>query len=432
MKLQHEQDIVTASFPSYSFKTLTQLLASITLTSSLLLACARGDSAADPDPATRGYLGSVSIEIPGNEWSSYTAIVHDVDSTTDDSLRAGLETTGWVAPSTYQGAIFVPNHSAATLSKYTTDASGLVEEGTLSFQEYGISWIAPVFIAPDKAYVFDDKNLQIIVFDPTAMELTGHTIDLSSLLSGPVADKPGYAPATLADYGKQRDGRLFVPVRWANWDSTDRFVPLGALLIIDTENDEPLKLLQDYRLTDSIYTVMSDAGDIYLFTGAIGVSFNHVLGTGRPGGALRVRHDREEFDPDYYVNLNDAVDGRPASTPVLASGTSVYLKAFHEEHAPIDAELAADPSGMLSKAAWRYWEVDLEGGEPAREIREIPLTSTDGFFYDLRPRGPLFIGVMAADYGSTTLYEAQADSFERAIDVTGVLQVLTPFAPQSQ
>lgn len=105
----------------------------------------------------------------------------------------------------------------------------------------------------------------------------------------------------------------------------------------------------------------------------------------------------------------------------------MYLKAFHEEQAPLDPELMAEPGGMLSRAAWRYWEVDLEGVAPARELPDVPWTSTDGFFYDLRgSNNPLFIGVMSEDFGTTTLYRATPDGFQRTIDVVGVLQVLTP------
>jgi hypothetical protein len=391
--------------------------------------CADGASREQAAPVRdAAFLGSVSIEIPGSEWSSYTALVREVSDATNDSLRGGIETPGWLAPATYQGAIYIPNHEAATLTKYTTDDNGaLIQGATLSFMRFGITWIAPVFIAPDKAYLFDDANRQVIVWNPTTMELADKTIDVSPLVSPPVADKPGFQPSMLANYGRSRGERLFVPVRWTNWDAADPFLLSAGLLVIDTTTDTPIRLLQDERLTDTIYTVVTDSQDLYLFTGALGIAHHHVRGNARPGGALRVRSGEEEFDPDFYINLDEAVGGRPASTPVWSSGASVYLKAFHEEQQPIDAAIDADPGQLLGRAAWRYWEVDLEGTAAARELTELPWTSTDGFFYDLRDDGPLFIGVMAADYGTTTLYEATPDGFRRSIDVVGALQVLTPF-----
>jgi hypothetical protein len=172
--------------------------------------------------------------------------------------------------------------------------------------------------------------------------------------------------------------------------------------------------------------VMTDAGDLYLFTGAFGVTFQKTHGTGRPGGALRVRNGEETFDPAYYLNLDEAVGNRPASTPVWAGGTNVYLKAFHEERQPITPEIMAAPNSLLTKEAWRYWKVDLEGRVPAQEMTEIPWTSTDGFFYELPEEDRLFIGVMTADRASTTLYEATPAGFVRSISVAGVLQMLSP------
>lgn len=408
---------------------------SVALVAALAAAGCSGDS--DPAPSNPArdaeFLGSVSIEIPGSDWSSYTALVREVGDATNESLRAGIETPGWLAPATYRGDIYIPNHEAATLTKYTTDASGaLIRGATLSFMSFGVTFIEPVFITPDKAYLFDDTNQQAILWNPTTMELTGETIDLAPFVGAPVADKPGYLPAMLSNYSRLEGDRLFVPVRWTNWEAETVFVPSAGLLIIDTTTNTPVRLLEDDRLADSIYTVVTDSGDLYLFTGALGVTHQYVRGNARPGGALRVLSGTEQFDPDFYINLDDAVGGRPASTPVWASGTSVYLKAFHAEQQAVDDAISAEPGDLLSRAAWRYWEVDLEGAVPARELTELPWTSTDGFFYDLRSddpanSGPLFIGVMAADYGSTTLYEATPDGFQRSIDVVGVLQVLEPF-----
>jgi len=257
------------------------------------------------------------------------------------------------------------------------------------------------------------------------MQLTGREIDLGPALKRP--DQPTFSVGIQGPAARQRGDRLFVPVRWADWNAAppaNRFINTAGLLVIDTTNDVVVRLLEDDRLTDTIYTVMPDSGDIYLFTGAFGVSYQRVAGNGRPGGALRVRNGEETFDPTYYLNLDEAVGDRPASTPVWAGGTSVFVKAFHEERQPITPDLQADPGDLIAKQAWRYWKVDLAARVPAQELTELPWTSTDGFFYELPDENRLFIGVMAADYASTTLYEATARGFTRVLDVVGVLTAL--------
>ncbi|HEY0713453.1 MAG TPA: DUF4374 domain-containing protein [Polyangia bacterium] len=393
-----------------------------------------GDAGAPEVRSAGPYLGSSTFTMPGNMWSSYTAVVPTVSDTTDENLRKGIETIGYIAPSSYKGAVFVPGGANPVITKYLSDDQGrLTKAGTVSFAGLGVTTVntGPTIgrdmITPDKAYYFDGANYRIIVWNPTTMELTGRTIDLKPLVHAPIADKPDFRPSIMGSWARQRGDRMFVAVRWGNFSSNPAsFVTSAGLLIIDTATDTAVRLLQDERLADSIYTVMTDSSDLYLFTGAYGVSVNHTHKTTRPGGALRVRAGEETFDPTYYLNLDVAVGNRPASTPVYAGGTSVYLKAFHEEKQPITAEIMAAPNTLIAKEAWRYWKVDLESKVAPQEMTEIPWTSTDGFFYEIPEEKRLFIGVMTADKASTTLYEATPAGFIKTITVAGVLQVLSP------
>lgn len=396
---------------------------------------AAGTDGGLPDAVARGpYMVSSTFTAPGNMYSSYTAVVPGIGDTTDENLRKGLETIGWIAPSAYRGDIFVPGGSTPTFTKYTTDAQGRVVKGAVvSFAGLGITnvstgpTIGGDMLTADKAYLFDDANHRVVIWNPRTMELTGKTIDLKAVLTAPIAGNPDLTTSTFGKWARQRGDCMFVPVRWGNFKASPWVFHLSAgLLVIDTKNDTVVRLLQDDRLADSLYTVMPESGDIYLFTGALGVTFQRVVGNARPGGALRVRSGQETFDPTYYLNLDAAVGNRPASTPVWAGGTSVYLKAFHEERQPITPEIKASPRDLLGKEAWRYWKVDLEAKLPPQEITELPWTSTDGFFYELNDEGRLFIGVMAADRASTTLYEATAAGFVKTISVGGVLQSFSP------
>lgn len=396
---------------------------------------------APPEPAPAGpgpYMGAVTISSPGAEYSSYTSVIEAVDEATEISTRAGLETPAWVSPSAYDGAVYIPAGSSPTISKFTTnDDNELVPAGTISFAALGVTSISsgPVkgrnLVASDKAYYFDSANEQAIIWDPSTMELTGSVIDLGPALADMKAEYPEYTADIQGNFlARNRDDRLYVPVRWTYWNApagTPQFLSQAGLLVIDTERDEVVRLLTDDRLADTIYTVMPrDSEDIYLFTGALGVATNAVLGNARPGGALVVRKGEDRFDPDFYIDLEAAVGDRPASTPVWAGGTSVYLKAYHFEQLPLTPEVLAQPTSLIGQEAWRYWKVDLEGNEPAREITEVPWTTTDGFFYELPDEGRLFIGVLGAMYSRTALYEVTERGFIPSIEVPGVLQTVSP------
>ncbi len=184
------------------------------------------------------------------------------------------------------------------------------------------------------------------------MELTGKVIDYGDVIRAPSAAHPGLVPQTSGEGETpfHRGNRLFVPTRWRDLNAVPPqpvLLPAAGLLVIDTEQDRVISLLQDDRLADTIYSVKADSGDFYLFTGAQGVAVHQVLGSARPGGVLRVKNGEETFDPSYYLNLNDLVGGRPATRPIYAGGTSVYLLVYYAEK----GERTPNPFELIAQEA---------------------------------------------------------------------------------
>ncbi len=393
----------------------------------------------DPDPLAPEevlgrYFGTVGLSLPGDLQSSYTAVLPALDGTVNAALQAGFESEGFVMPSSHDGFLYIPGGPSPTITKYAVDAEGrFTQVGQVSFGAYGVTnvsrgpFVGSDMVAPDKAYYFDLATQQVILWNPQTMAVTGEVIDLSGVLS--VVD-PVWQPRVFLNYGdgfaKQRGNRLFVPVRWQNPDDVVSFVrPSGGLLVLDTDTNSVVHLLEDPRIADSIYTVLFESGDLYLFTGAIGVSQHRIHGTAAAGGAVRVLAGQDSIDPDYYLDLDQAVGGRPATTPVWAGGTSVYVRAYYEDRQPITADIENDIFLLLAQQAWRYWKVDLTGSTAAQEVSELPWTSTDGYFYSLPEEKRMFLGVMEADFSKTTLYEPTESGFVPAFEVTGTLNVLS-------
>lgn len=392
-----------------------------------------------PEATLARYFGTVGLSLPGDLQSSYTAVLPALDGTANAALQAGYESEGFVMPSSHDGFVFIPGGPSPTITKYAVDAQGAFSEvGQVSFGAYGVTnvnrgpFVGSDMVAPDKAYYFDLATQQVILWNPEAMELTGEVIDLGGVLAGV---EPVWQPRVFLNYGegfaKQRGNRLFVPVRWQNPDDLVGFVrPMGGLLVIDTDTDSVVHLLEEPRIADSIYTVLLDSGDLYLFTGGIGVSQHRIHGNAAPGGAVRVLAGQDGIDPDFYLDLNQAVGGRPATTPVYAGGSSVYVRVYDDVQQPITPELESDIFSLLAQQAWRYWKVDLSGSTPAQLISELPWTSTDGYFYSLPEENRIFLGVMEADFSKTTLYEPKPNGFEPVFEVTGTLNVLSMLGRQ--
>ncbi|MGC4087942.1 MAG: DUF4374 domain-containing protein [Polyangiaceae bacterium] len=342
-----------------------------------LLACGSGDGSNQPSTSDEPkYLAAISTRT-ADAYVTYSAATPAIDGTiVQHFLKRSVETAGHLYPSSFDGQVFVPQGKAASITKFSANADGTLAEGdTVSFAGAGVTdvLVGPIIgqtmIDAQKAYFFDNANYRALIWNPSSMELTGDAIDFAELLKEPVLDAPGYSPQifTMPGFVKQVDNLMFVPVRWQNWsaETPDKILYHSAgLLIIDTEKDQVVRLLRDERLIDTIYTVVSDAGDLYLFTGAFGASFNLAFDLGTPSGVLKIRRGQTSFDPDYFLDLEKLTGGRPATTPSRGRGTEVFMKAFYEEEADMyDADgnikeaILAEPWQLLGKG-WRYWRLD--------------------------------------------------------------------------
>jgi hypothetical protein len=306
------------------------------------------------------------------------------------------------------------------VTKYTVDASGRFAEGdTLSFSGLGVtSAFFPFFVAQEKAYLYDSANPRFIAWNPSTMELRSTVIDLTAVFADAVAQ--GWRAEAFLGNAVQRDNRLYVPVRWESEAGTYR--QSAGLLVVDTETDAIVRLLEDPRLADSIYTTMTESGDIYLATGFNGIREHWSFGTAAPGGIIRVRNGEEAFDPDFYVNLDEAVGNRPATRPFWADTTSVYVRAYHPEERGIT--LSAETLVTAPQQIWRYWKVDLEVGGQGELIEELPWTAHRGGGAYATEDGRLFVAVYGEDTYDTVLYERTESGFVQRASHAGELSSL--------
>jgi hypothetical protein len=427
-------------------RSLFRRLGMAALLLSSLTACGsdKSDETNEASDTRPTYLAALATPTADSA-TTYTVTAPAIDGTIMQYfLKHGLEVDGWASPSSYDGSIFVPRGSAQSITKYGVAADGTLEEGdTISFAGEGVTSVdcgpllGETLVSRDKAYLFDSSN-RAIIWNPERMELSGGVIEFNDLLREVVADTPEYSPQIFIQPGfvKQVGNYMFVPVRWQNWSAetpNEIIYPLGGLLVLDTERDEVVRLLTDPRIIDTIYTVVSDAGDLYLFTGAFGASFNVAFGLDTPAGVLKIKKGESEFDPDYYLNLDQLLGGRTGTTPSGGRGTEVYLKVFYEaeadmydESGEVKQEIVAEPWGLLSKG-WRYWRIDLEDTDTAEVLEELPWGGTDGYFYRVPEEDRLFLAVLNGAKGTLkgmTLYEANGSTFTESISVPGTLQGL--------
>jgi hypothetical protein len=286
-----------------------------------------------------------------------------------------------------------------TISRYTLDAQGaLKKDASISLQGHGVQglWDTIYFVSPTKAYYPDRDGTQLIVWNPTTMEITGQ-IELSETA------REGY----LALYGYsaiERGDKLLISVGWFDWNETDSVLPATGLLVVDTVSDEVVRFDVDERCGGVTTPVTTATGDTVLMSSALAAAAHRLERLSTAPCALRVRADSDAIDPDYLVQLGTLTGGALSGEPVAGSGNTVFMRVFDEELASVDEPMLTWE--LTGQAAWRWvrWDVAEDSVEPVASL--APSTSDVVWF---RVDDKVYGTETTADYTETTLIELTAE-----------------------
>jgi hypothetical protein len=242
-----------------------------------------------------------------------------------------------------------------------------------------------------------------VVWDPSAMEIVT-TIDLSYL------KKAGLdAEFWTVSY---RDGKVYVPVRYANWN-TGVIDPSVTLVIIDAATDSIVATATDDRCASGGRPVFAPDGDAYVMADGRNWSaqlFATVAGQPVPPTCLlRIRAGATAFDPDFLVTLPSLTGGLDAATELETAdnGAGVaYARMFRPEALPRGVEIGAD-FAFWGYRAFEMWRLDFanaaaSGAPRAVAVAGLPLSSLG--FEGSTVDGKLYLGD-SPDYVSSTIYE---------------------------
>lgn len=323
------------------------------------------------------YLVVTQIDAGSDMRQSYLNLTSSFDGDTEIDPTQGVEIQGYTLPVVFDGAVYVPDPLGPTLTRYTVnDAGALVEGERLSFAALGVSGVsgeAIHIVSADKAYLFDTDGLRAIVWNPTEMSLTGSEIDLSAL------ERDGYRPFVfMEDFNKKvRGSRLFAPIAWYDVDFNSRYS--AGVLVMDTESDNVVSVLDDDRCGDAWVSVAAPNGDLYFFPNAASAE-EHGLSaeTPRASCALRINAGEEGFDPTFSLDLAAAAGGSPAAQGAAPDGESGFF------FAAADAERYADRENN-DYTFWQLWHYDLETNE-AEPVAEFPWWTGAIRYYDIDGR----------------------------------------------
>ncbi|HTU58187.1 MAG TPA: hypothetical protein VMF89_07130, partial [Polyangiales bacterium] len=165
---------------------------------------------------------------------------------------------------------YVASGDAPAVTKYEVQENNeLREVGSVSFENFGVSDAAfwnNTFVSETKAYLSGTDASELIVWNPTSLEIEG-TIEIEGL--EPRGDL--FARAALADRSNLvSNGKLYRPIYWTDEDYAGRTED-SVIVVIDTKTDEVVNKIK-VDATGMDYGTVDDDGLLYFstWTGSVG------------------------------------------------------------------------------------------------------------------------------------------------------------------
>lgn len=362
-----------------------------------LSACSSDDSG--PDRAAPVVL--TSSVVFGDE--SETTYINELDSLDEQEveLSSASEFPGWADLWVHHGKVLIADGESPVVTSYDVAVDGgLTKNGAISFANYGVSQAAfsgHVFVSDTKAYWFNTSEREVVIWDPSTLEISGSFAlpELpnrgAQLLAGPTADRASVV----------RGDRAYVVFHWGDWTNYS-LSDDSVIVVLDTTSDEVLDVIE-VPCPELNFASIDDSKTIYF--SSWGYSAVPTLLDGKPKAcAVRLLDGEDAPDPDWSLTFADVTEGREASALRALGGGKALLTVFHDERVELTPD--ADRYALTDSANWRLWMLDLES------LEAKPLDSLGWHAPGLqgtRIDGQTFISAPSGDYASSSTYRFALD-----------------------
>ncbi|QSQ26368.1 hypothetical protein JY651_16150 [Pyxidicoccus parkwayensis] len=362
-------------------------LTAVALAMSLLTACGDDDDKVDPDPTPNTPLYAVIAQVSAdNESQSYIALTDKVDLTAPLSLENAIEVPGralgfGIAKS---GSLYVGGSDGATITRYDLNSSGKLEpKSTVSFAGKGVASIGEYqnqvqFVSSTKAYYFDGRTSQVIVWNPSDMTLTNAVAINNLAIEG--------ATTTFASHPVRVGDLIIAAVGWRPSASVG-ITKQAGVVVVDTKTDA-VSLVTDNRCGYVRDGVLGSDGKVYLATEAYGAAVYRVAGGDTPVPCL-LKFDpaTKSFDKDFYRELSSFTGGAATGSLLPGPTGTAYLRVLDESVYTVAP--GTHPRAVASAQAWTWWQLNLST-LAATKVEKLPASTGSSFLFNVADNRVLF------------------------------------------
>jgi len=328
---------------------------------------AAGEAGVDPvDDA----LYALTTQIIGDQSQSYVILTPSLEGNRTLKIEDGVVEIAGRALGTGSeggGALFVANDSDPAVTRYELMPSGRLEatssvsflsKGVTAFGEYGGQM---QYISPEKAYWFDGPTAQIVIWNPSTMEVTG-SMPLPGLAVAKLTLSFTAAPI-------RRGDKLYTFVAWRQGVS---IIPRAAVVVVDSATDTAT-IAEDTRCGYVRDGVLADDGKLYVATEAFGAAAQFLDIRNPKPCLLRFDLESETFDREFEVELGSLFEGRAAGSLVVGPNNRAFLRVLDESSA--SAAALEGPRQLASSNSWG-WARLSPGEQP--EVEMLPAAGLGG------------------------------------------------------
>ncbi|SFB90493.1 DUF4374 domain-containing protein [Algibacter lectus] len=321
------------------------------------------DDSPTPENGTDPVVINFGLTMVSGAWpnqTSYIQGVTDLDFSTIGNENAA-ELTGNAGAVSYNGALYTsPFGAPATLVKHSFNDDGdTVEEERIVVP--GANTFSTIYFESETiAYGSVAGGIsKLIIFNPTTMRITDE-VSLTTVTSR-------FSEATRTYYldMMERDDKLFMGVHYEN-----NFVPVNDsayVAVIDLNNKTVDKVIADHR-TGMVFggqaanagMIKTSNGDIYVQ--GLGTTLN---GGNSPSGLLKIPNGQTSFDPDYFMDMEDATGNVCYGIYQMPNGQSFTAKV--EDENDFFEFQTGEPQ-------FTYFEVDIENQTSLGAVPGLPTT----------------------------------------------------------
>lgn len=333
-------------------------------------------SGPDGTPGAPVYAVITQVFAPEGQ-TSYIALTSDLTTARHVGLEGAVEYPGRGVGAALvgQNALYVGGNESGTVTRFDLSADGrtLTPSGTVGFSGLGVTTIGEYseqfqFVSPTKAYYFDGRSAQMIVWNPTEMTAE-RAVDLSSLaLAGAIV--------TFSTNALRRGDEIALPLGWRS--DVDARIPSEAGVLLVNTKDDSVRVLRDGRCGYVRTAVQGEDGRLYLATEAYGSAVHRVVPANAPAPCLlRLEPEWTAFDTSFHVPLSGLVGGATAGT-LLPGATpgSAWLRVLDEATTSVGNN--TNPRLLASTAAWAWWTITL-GDTPVATAQPLGVSNGSDF-----------------------------------------------------